>query len=73
MIPSFEVMHVNNAIRSMIRDNKSHQIGNAIAAGAREGMITMDQAILELYKSGHITKETALDYADAPDMLRRQL
>ena len=73
MIPAFEVMHVNNAIRSMIRDNKSHQIGNAIAAGAREGMITMDQAILELYKSGHITKETALDYADAPDMLRRQL
>ena len=73
MIPAIEVMHVNNAIRSMIRDNKSHQIGNAIAAGAREGMITMDQAILELYKSGHITKETALDYADAPDMLRRQL
>lgn len=73
MIPAFEVMHVNSAIRSMIRDNKSHQIGNAIAAGSREGMITMDQAILELYRSGHITKETALDYADAPDMLRRQL
>jgi len=73
MVPAFEVMHVNAAIRSMIRDNKSHQIGNVIAAGSREGMITMDQAILELYRSGHITKETALDYADAPDMLRRQL
>ena len=73
MVPAFEIMHVNSAIRSMIRDNKSHQIGNVIAAGSREGMITMDQAILELYRSGHITKETALDYADAPDMLRRQL
>jgi twitching motility protein PilT len=73
MVPAFEIMHTNNAIRSMIRDNKNHQISNVIAASQNEGMITMDQAILELYKSGHITKETALDYADAPDMLRRQL
>ena len=73
MVPAFEVMHVNSAIRSMIRDNKSHQISNVIAAGSREGMITMDQAILELYRAGKITKETALDYADAPDMLKRQL
>ena len=73
MVPAFEIMHINSAIRSMIRDNKSHQINNAIAAGSREGMVTMDQAILELYRSGMITKETALDYADAPDLIRRQL
>jgi len=73
MVPAFEVMHVNSAIRSLIRDNKSHQINNVIAAGGKEGMITMDQAILELYKNGAITKDTALDYADAPDMMRRQL
>ena len=73
MVPAFEVMHVNSAIRSMIRDNKSHQISNVIASGGREGMITMDQAILELYRAGSITKETALDYADTPDLMRRQL
>lgn len=73
MVPAFEVMHVNSAIRSMIRDNKSHQINNAIAAGGREGMITMDQSIMELYRSGIITRETALDYADAPDLIRRQM
>ena len=73
MVPAFEIMHVNSAIRSMIRDNKSHQINNAIAAGSREGMVTMDQAILELYRGGMITRETALDYADAPDLIRRQL
>ena len=73
MVPAFEIMHVNGAIRSMIRDNKSHQINNAIAAGAREGMVTMDQAILELYQQGMITRETALNYADAPDLIRRQM
>ena len=73
MVPVFEVMHVNSAIRGMIRDNKNHQIGNAIAAGGREGMITMDQALLELYREGVITAETVLENADAPDPLRRQL
>ena len=73
MVPVFEVMHVNSAIRSMIRDNKNHQIGNAIASGSKEGMISMDQALLELYREGVITKETALEYAEAPDTIRRQL
>lgn len=73
MVPVFEVMHINSAIRSMIRDNKNHQIGNAIASGGKEGMISMDQALLELYREGVITKETALEYAETPDLIRRQL
>jgi len=73
MVPAFEVMKVNSAIRSMIRDNKNHQINNVIAAGSREGMNTMDQSIVELYRNGFITKETALSYADAPEMMGRQL
>lgn len=72
-VPAFEVMHVNNAIRSMIRDNKNHQINNAIAAGGSEGMITMDQAMIELCRNGMITKETAVDYAYTPDLVARQL
>ena len=73
MVPVFEIMHVNNAIRSLIRENKNHQINNVIAQSAKEGMITMDQALLELYRAGTITQETALDHADAPDMMKRQL
>ena len=73
MVPAFEIMHVNSAIRSMIRDNKSHQISNTMAASNSAGMITMDQAIVELYRKGLITKETALDYADTPDLVKRQL
>lgn len=73
MVPACEIMQVNSAICSMIRDNKNHQIDNAIAAGSREGMITMDQAILELYHAGRISRETALEYADKPEQLKRQL
>ena len=73
MVPAYEIMQMNNAIRSLIRDNKTHQIDNAIAAGGAEGMITMDQSILALYKAGDITMETALEYADNPEQLRRRL
>ena len=73
MIPAFEIMHVNSAVRGMIRDCKNHQINNAITAGRAEGMISMDQAILELYRADLITKETAISYADNPEQLRRHL
>lgn len=73
MVPAYEIMQMNNAIRSLIRDNKTHQIDNAIAAGGAEGMVSMDQSILALYKAGKITVETALEYADNPEQLRRRL
>ncbi|MBR6815943.1 MAG: PilT/PilU family type 4a pilus ATPase [Clostridia bacterium] len=73
MVPAFEIMHVNSAIRNMIRDNKNHQISNAIAAGGREGMTTMDQSIAALYQKGMITEQTALEYADNAEMLKRML
>lgn len=73
LVPAFEIMHMTPAIRSLIRENKCHQIDNAITAGAGDGMVSMDQSILALYKAGHITRETALDYADHPDVLERRL
>ena len=73
MVPACEIMHVNSAIRSMIRDNKNHQIDNAIVSGAKEGMVSMDQAILALQREGEITKETALLYADHPEQMKRNL
>lgn len=72
-VPAFEIMHMNSAIRSMIRDNKNHQIDNAISSGAADGMISMDQYMMRLYRDGKITKETVLEYADHPDQLKRTL
>ncbi len=73
LVPAFEIMHMNNAIKSLIRDNKSHQINNAIASGANEGMLAMDQSILNLCQSGQISKETAMVYADNAEQMQRRL
>ena len=43
MIPACEILQMNNAIRSMIRDNRNHQIDNAISSGSREGMIRSEE------------------------------
>ena len=42
LVPAFEIMHVNSAIRSLIRDSKTHQIDSAIAAGAEAAIIPED-------------------------------
>lgn len=73
MIPAFEIMHVNSAIQNMIRDNKTHQINNVIAAGGEEGMMTMDQSILALCRAGEITAETAINAADSAEQMRRRI
>lgn len=73
IVPAFEVMHVTPAIRNMIRENKNHQIDGAIAAGKADGMISMDQAIVNLYREGEITMQTAIDYANNPEQIKRHL
>ena len=73
LVPAFEIMHVNNAIRSLIRDSKTHQIDNAIAAGGVEGMVTMDQSLLNLYRDRRIDRETAMAFSDNPEQMRRRL
>lgn len=73
MIPVFEIMICNQAIRTLIREGKTHQIDNAIATNRNQNMITMDDSLLELYKHNQITKEVALMYATNPTFLINKL
>lgn len=73
LLPVFEIMTVNPAVSTMIRDNKIHQIDGTISTSASADMVSMDQSLTVLYRSGKITKETALSYAANPEALRRKL
>lgn len=72
-VAAFEVMVATPAIRNLIREEKSHQIDTVIQTGSKFGMETMDNAILDLYNKGLISKETALNQAYNADLLRRYL
>lgn len=73
VMPALEIMTVTPAIRNMIRDNKVPQIEGLIYSSTKEDMISMDGSLLNLYKKGIISRDTALKYATNPDMLGRKL
>ena len=70
---AFEVLHVTPAIRSLIRDGKTYQIPSIIQTNRKLGMITMDDALMESYRSGLISRKTALDYAVDPASVEKRL
>jgi twitching motility protein PilT len=72
-LPAFEIMNLNSGIRSLIRESKTHQIGNVIQTSEKEGMVGMDSYILKLFAKGAITRQTALDYAMNTEFMARRL
>ena len=72
-VAAFEVMHTNTAIKNLIRESKTHQIDNIIQTNRKLGMMMMDDAIMELYVRGEIAKETALEYAQDQQNMKRKL
>ena len=73
MIPAMEIMKTIPAISNMIRDSKNYQIDNVIQTSGNLGMISMDQYIVNLYKKGEISEETALLSAFNPEQMKRKL
>ena len=73
MVPAFEILRVNQAVRNMIRERKNYQIDHVIQTSSAEGMIGMDQYLHRLYRDGGITAETATRYAGDPAALRRRI
>lgn len=73
MVPVFELMLCNNAIRTMIRDSKVHQIDSTIHSSANQGMISMDNSIYNLYKNGIISLENALLHSLDQDSMKKKL
>lgn len=59
----FEVMLGNNAIRNYIREGKTFQITSTMQTSRAQGMITMDEALQQLYNSGQISRDTAIRFA----------
>lgn len=71
LIPAFEIMTTNSAVRTLIRDEKTHQIDTILQSAA--GMQTMDSCIIRLFREGKITAKTAVDYAYYPDIMAKRI
>ena len=72
VVPAFEIMFMNTAIRNLIREEKTHQIDSAIAAGSAQGMRTMDQSLFDLVAKGIVDKQVALQYSIHQEALEKR-
>jgi len=63
-VPVNEIMLINDAIANNIREGKTAAINNAIATGAKTGMISFELSLYNLVKRGVITKEKAFEVAN---------
>lgn len=70
---AFEVMIANPAIRNLMREGKTFQIPSMMQTNRKAGMITMDDALYDLYISRKINEETALTFAQDYAYLSRKL
>lgn len=72
-VAAFEIMYANSAIRNLIREAKPHQIPSIIQTSKSAGMITMDDALTELYEHRKITREDAILFAQDKSNLKKRL
>ena len=70
-VAACELMVVSPAIRNLIREGKTPQIANAVATSADVGGITMDNALVRLFKDKQITADTARAAAHDPDYVKK--
>ena len=62
-VAAFEVMHGTIPIKNLIREAKTYQISSVLQTARKEGMISMDDALLDLYNKGVIDSDNAIGYA----------
>jgi twitching motility protein PilT len=61
---ALEVMFANLPVVSAIRSNNLIALGDAIQTGRAEGMVTLDECLLNSFNAGAISPETALEFAN---------
>lgn len=67
----YEIMNVTPAIRSLVRDDKVHQIESIIEISQKMGMNTMNMRMADLVKEGKLDKLDALGKSSNPEQLEK--
>ncbi len=65
-----EVLIANDAVSSLIKEDRIPQIMTILQSSRAEGMSTLDQSLADLVKSGEVLIDKAMEYSVDPDNLR---
>ncbi len=72
-IPAHELLVNNNAVSSLIREGRTHEINVVIETSASQGMISINKSLANLVRQGEITPDNAYAYSIDPKGLERLL
>jgi twitching motility protein PilT len=67
-VPALEIMIGTTAVRNLIREGKIHQIPGTMQVSQKDGMQTMDMALINLVTHNLVTKEEALSKSMNPNL-----
>ncbi len=73
LVPAYELMINNKATANLIREGRTHEINTVIETGAEQGMIDMNNSLIELVREGHISIETAYRHSLNPKLLESMI
>ena len=67
-VAALEILVATPAVRNLIREGKIHQIPSAMQVGQKDGMQTMDMALVELVNRGLTSREEAQSRSMTPNL-----
>jgi twitching motility protein PilT len=70
-VVAYEVMLGTTAIKTSIREGKTHQIESILETSQEAGMSTLEKSLATLVRNGEITLETAQSWSLRPEELTR--
>jgi len=70
LIPAYELMIANSAIKNLIRESRIHELDLVIDTSSQDGMISLNRSLKDLLQRGEITMESAVAYSLNPEELR---
>ncbi len=68
-ILGYELLINNTAVANLIREGKTHQVYGIMETNTKEGMVTIDRCLKDLYLDGEITYEDAVAHVRDPKSL----
>ena len=73
LVPAYELLIANGAVRNLIREGRTHEIGTVVETGSNEGMIDLNRSLTNLVQAGEITVENAYIHSVNQKTLEKML
>ena len=70
LIPAYELLIANSAVRNLIRENKTYELDLVVETNAEAGMVSFNRSLVDLLRRGEISMDSALAFSLNPQELR---